>query len=152
MQQTSGQGLLRIGELADQLGLNPKTIRYYEQIGLLPPARRTGSGYRLYDAGDRERLRFIGKAKAIGLTLEEIKEILGLRRDGMQPCELVLELLDQKLAAVDRHLAALQEFRQELLSLRAEAADTSDGDAEICRIIEHHESCRQEPPHLLRKR
>jgi DNA-binding transcriptional MerR regulator len=60
---------LRIGELATELGINPKTIRYYEAIDLLPAPVRTTAGYRLYGAPDRERLRFITKAKAIGFTL-----------------------------------------------------------------------------------
>ncbi len=130
---------LRIGELAAELGLNPKTIRYYEQIGLLPAPPRTASGYRLYGAEDVERLRFIGKAKAIGLSLEEIGEILALQREGRAPCAHVLELLDRKLAAVDRQLRALCDFRRELVGLRAEAARTATAEACVCGIIEHHQ-------------
>jgi DNA-binding transcriptional MerR regulator len=88
MENTTGRQL-KIGELATVLGLNPKTIRYYEDIGLLPKPQRTVSGYRLYEAADVERLSFIGKAKAIGLTLEEIREISDARPDGQRPCEHV---------------------------------------------------------------
>ena len=116
------QAQVRIGELATELGLNPKTIRYYEEIGLLPTPQRTPAGYRLYSAADRERLQFIGKAKAIGLTLEEIREILMLRRDGERPCAHVLGLLDQKLATVDAQLRTLTDFRQDLVALRQAAA------------------------------
>ncbi len=130
---------LRIGELAAELGLNPKTIRYYERIGLLPAAPRTESGYRRYCAADVERLRFIRKAKAIGLSLEEIGEILTLRREDRAPCEHVLELLDRKLAAVDRQLRALRAVRRELVGLRAEAARTATAEACVCGIIERHE-------------
>lgn len=133
---------MRIGELATELGLNPKTIRYYEEIGLLPTPQRTPVGYRLYDATDRERLQFIGKAKAIGLTLEEIREILMLQRDGEQPCAHVLVLLDQKLATVDAQLRTLTEFRRDLVDLREEAAETMSGDACVCGIIELHETTR----------
>ncbi len=142
IQQTSDAPKLRIGELAAEFGLNPKTIRYYEQIGLLPAPRRTPSGYRLYDDSDRQRLWFIGKAKAIGLTLEEIREILELRQNGVQQCEHVLAMLDWKLAAVDEQLRALEDFRQELLTLRQEATETISNDATVCRIIEHHETTR----------
>lgn len=131
-------GLMQIGELAAELGLNPKTIRYYEEIGLLPQPRRTLAGYRLYDAADRERLRFILKAKAVGLTLEEIKQVLDVRSKGQQPCTHVLALLDQKLAAVDEQLRALSEFRRELVALRTEAAETMRAEACVCGIIEHH--------------
>jgi MerR family Zn(II)-responsive transcriptional regulator of zntA len=137
---------LRIGELAAELGLNPKTIRYYEQIGLLPAVPRTESGYRLYGAADIERLRFIGKAKAVGLSLEEIGEILALRREGRAPCEHVLELLNRKLAAVDRQLRALRDFRRELLGLREEAARTATAEACVCGIIEHHEPGERAEP------
>jgi len=97
---------LRIGGLAAELGLNPKTLRYYEEISLLPAPRRMSSGHRLYNATDRQRLRFILKAKAIGLTLDEIREILTLRDRGESPCEHVLALLDRKLAKVDQQLRA----------------------------------------------
>lgn len=134
----SNTSQLRIGDLAAELGLNPKTIRYYEEIGLLPPARRTENGYRLYDAADRERLQFIGKAKAVGLSLEEIGEILTVRGSGVQPCEHVLGLLDHKLVAVEEQLRTLSDFRQELLSLRVEARQTMRSEACVCGIIELH--------------
>lgn len=139
---------LHIGKLAAQLGLNPKTIRYYEDIGLLPAPRRTASGYRMYDASDRERLCFIVKAKAIGLTLEEIREILALRQKGERPCRHVLHLVDQKVAAVDRQLRTLAEFRRELLGLRGEAARAVTEDGGICHIIEHRELGQPSEPLL----
>lgn len=139
MKNASTRPTLRIGELAAELGLNPKTIRYYEQIGLLPIPPRTEAGYRLYGAADQDRLRFIRKARAVGLTLDEIGEVLALRREGRRPCEHVLSLLDAKLAAVDEQLGALTEFRQELVGLRAEAAETMSTDACVCGVIERHE-------------
>lgn len=128
----------RIGELAAELGLNPKTIRYYEQIGLLPAQGRTAAGYRLFGPTDRDRLRFIAKAKTIGLSLKEIGDILALRRGGERPCEHVLELLDQKLLDVDAQVRALRDFRQELVAMREEAAATAAADACVCGIIEQH--------------
>src|SRR5262249_55255985 len=142
---------LRIGELATALGLNPKPIRYYEAIGLLPAPRRSPAGYRLYDDTDRERLRFIGQAKAIGLTLEEIREILALRDVGMQPCEHVRGLLVKKLAAVEAQLRTLVEIHQELLALREETAAATQPSASVCRIIEHHRPHRQGPPAASRR-
>ena len=143
---------LRIGQLAAELGLNPKTIRYYEDIGLLPKPRRTESGYRLYGKVDRERLEFIRKARAIGLTLEEIGRLLSLRRDGEQPCGHLRELVDQKLTAVDAQLRALEDFRQELVALRDEAAEGTCGDGQVCGVIEHHRPTHptsSSPPILL---
>ena len=136
----------RIGELATELGINPTTIRYYEDIGLLPEPSRSESGYRLYGVTDRERLRFILKAKEIGLTLDEIGEIVTMRRDGEQPCDHVVTLVDRKLAAVDEQLRALSEFRQELITLREEAAQGATSDASFCWIIEQHETHRDQTP------
>jgi MerR family transcriptional regulator, Zn(II)-responsive regulator of zntA len=129
-----------IGELASELGINPKTIRYYEEIGLLPEPQRSASGYRRYSVADLDRLRFIAKAKAIGLTLDEVREILDVATGGQRPCEHVLGLLDQKIDLVDRQLHALSAFRRELLSLRSEAAQTMTADACVCGIIEQHHS------------
>lgn len=142
MHSASHAPQLRIGELAAELGLNPKTIRYYEEIGLLPAPKRAANGYRLYDATDNQRLRFIAKAKAIGLTLDEIREILTLRYRGESPCEHVLALLDRKLAKVDQQLRALMEFRRELVALREEAAETMRADACVCGIIEQYKTAR----------
>lgn len=138
MQNVDTQPQMRIGELAVQVGINPKTIRYYEEVGVLPVPQRSPSGYRLYTMEDRERLLFIGKAKAIGLTLEEIREIIVLRGHGRQPCKHVLMRIEEKLTAIDDQLQALMEMRQELLTLRDQAAATTIVDAGICNIIERH--------------
>ena len=129
---------MRIGELAAELGLNPKTVRYYEEIGLLPEPRRTPAGYRLYGAADRERLAFILKARAVGLSLDEISDILAVRRRGEPPCEHVVGLLDGKIAGIDQQLRTLEDVRHELVSLRGEADTTRCADGSICGIIEHH--------------
>lgn len=129
----------RIGEVAREYGLNPRTLRYYEAIGLLPAPQRTPVGYRLYGVPHREHLRFIVKARAIGLTLAEIRDIVSLRDHGDRPCAQVLTILNGKLAAVDRQLTALAAFRQELVALRAEARETQHADACVCGIIERHE-------------
>ena len=129
---------MRIGELAADLGLNPKTIRYYEELDLLPAPIRTAAGYRLYGAADYERLRFIAKAKAIGFTLREIREILALRDGGDEPCPHLGPLLDRKLAAVNMHLRLLMEMRAELVALQAEMAVTACSSTPICGPIELH--------------
>jgi DNA-binding transcriptional MerR regulator len=130
----------RIGELASDLGLNPKTIRFYEAIGLLPTPQRTPAGYRLYGDADRERLRFIAQAKTIGLTLQEISEILALRDAGEEPCMRVREMIDGKLAALDERIRHLTDLRRDLQVLQAEAASMTDPCTTICHIIELHVS------------
>lgn len=133
-QEVGTPGRLRIGEIAAEFGLNPKSIRFYEGIGLLPSPRRADNGYRWYDDSDRERLRFIQQAKAVGLTLAEMREILDLRSGGTRPCERVQRLLDQKIATIDQQLQALADMRQELVQLRATVTDVAVG--RICGIIE----------------
>jgi DNA-binding transcriptional MerR regulator len=137
MQHTT-EPRLRISQLASEFGLNPKTLRYYEEIGLLPAPKRSEAGYRLYGESDRDRLTFITKAKAIGLSLAEIGELLTLHRRGQQPCKQLLDLVQGKLAAVDAQLRVLEAFRAELLSLQDEAAETRGADGCVCGIIEHH--------------
>jgi DNA-binding transcriptional MerR regulator len=130
----------RIGALSGELGVKRTTIRYYGRCGLLSAPRRTPAGYRVYGTAERDRLRFILKAKDVGLTLDEIRAVLGLRRDGAQPCAHVLDLLDRKLGAVEDQLRALGECRDELLGLRLEAERTRHAAACVCGIIEQHES------------
>lgn len=127
---------VRIGALAAELGINPKTIRYYESIGLLPPPRRLRSGYRVYGAGDRQQLRFIAKAKAIGLSLDQISGILAMRRAGEQPCRHVAAVLDQKLASIDAQIGLLIDLRRGLLALRTRAGAMTACDAPVCAIID----------------
>jgi DNA-binding transcriptional MerR regulator len=134
----------RVGELAAELGVNPRTIRYYERIGLLVPSRRTAAGYRVYERTDGERLRFILKAKAIGLSLREIRNILTLREQGTTPCTHVVAVVEDKLRQLDEHIRALMEFRDELATLRTAAVEDPPAGDGVCGLIERHEA-RHEP-------
>ncbi len=130
---------MKIGELAKATGLNTKTIRYYELHRLLEDPERTESGYRMYGEDDVERLEFVKKAKRLGLSLEEIREILILHEQSQAPCVHVLALLDRKLEHVDDIIRDLEEFRRELMRLRVESQvrlEQLPEDARICGIIE----------------
>lgn len=116
-------GLL-IGDVAKRAGLSTPTIRYYEEIGLLPAPLRSSGGYRRYSEAAVEELRFIRKAQALGFALDEVKEILRLSRAGRTPCARVRSLAHQHLAAVDERIRQLQAFRDHL------AADLARWDAE----------------------
>lgn len=137
MDETQAAGQIRIGELAAQVGLNPKTIRYYEDIGVLPPPHRTPAGYRLYTADARTRLQFIAQAKAVGFTLAEIRDILALKHAGHAPCAHVQALVTEKIAAIEAQLRALQDVRHELTAIQAAAPQTRVVAAEVCGMIEH---------------
>lgn len=140
MDMQNGMLQFRIGELAGMLNLNPKTIRYYEDIGLLPEPSRTASGYRSYGTEDHERLQFIAKAKQIGLTLDEIRSVLDLKNNGKCPCDHVHDLIDQKLMSIEEQLQTLRDVQQDLLAIRSEAVATHRTSANVCSIIERHDT------------
>jgi len=122
---------MKIGELARAAGVNTKTVRYYEEIGVLPPARRDPNGYRNYDGEAVGRLRFVRDAQATGLTLDEIISVLELRQQGASTCGHVLGLLEDHLGALDRHISQLQATRDELAHMiqrgqRLDPADCTD--------------------------
>ncbi|MDB5096100.1 MAG: transcriptional regulator, MerR family [Cyanobacteria bacterium RYN_339] len=110
---------LKIGELAGRLGINAKTVRYYEELGLLPAARRNEAGYRQYGEADEERLRFVLGAKALGLGLADIREIVAAWAEGARPCGHVARLLEQKLADLDQRIVELTRFRDDLAAYKA---------------------------------
>ena len=108
---------LFIGQLAAQHGLNPRTLRYYERLGLLPRAERTASGYRVYGEQTAPRLAFITKAKSLGLTLKEIRRILAVRASGKLPCRSVQRLLYEHVERIDEQIAHLHALKAELTAL-----------------------------------
>ena len=112
---------MRIGELAGELGLNPRTIRYYEGIGLLPEPDRTGGNLSGLRPGGRGGLRFIKAVQRLGLTLDEIREVLAFADRGEPPCGFVRERLRREVAAIDARIAGLQALRGELTGLEAKA-------------------------------
>lgn len=130
----------RIGELARRTGLNPKTIRYYEEIGLLPPPARTGSGYRAYSEETAARLDFIRAAKDFGLTLGEIREILAVRDRDEAPCPYVLGLVRHKLADLQDRIRRLQLLSADLEALVRDAGtvpiEVGARTGQYCHVIE----------------
>src|SRR5690606_4499093 len=103
-------------------GVPAKTLRFYEDAGVLPPPARTAGGYRDYDDGALDRLAFLRAAQAAGLTLAEIRGVMTIRGGGSAPCSHVVELLDAKAAAVTEQLAELRKLKGELDRLRQQAA------------------------------
>ena len=106
-----------IGALAKRAGVNTTTIRYYETIGLLPQTQRGENRYRLYSKETVELLQFIAKAKGLGFTLSEIKEIIEIRQMGRDPCIYVQTLLQHKIADLDQRLTDLLPLRKRLKRL-----------------------------------
>ncbi len=103
--------------LARQTGIPAKTIRHYESIGLFPPPTRAENNYRQYAPTDVKRLRFMASARSLGLSLDDISEILAARDDGNAPCQRVLDTIAQRLNEIDRRIAGLLSLRDSLSSI-----------------------------------
>jgi DNA-binding transcriptional MerR regulator len=127
---------MKIGEIAAKAGVPAKTIRFWEDQGLLPEPDRTPSGYRHYDADIVERLAFVRHAQAGGLTLEQIRQILDIRSSGEPPCVHVTDAIAQRLAEVDARIAELRRTRRQLAALAERAAAQDPADCRgYCSII-----------------
>jgi DNA-binding transcriptional MerR regulator len=123
---------LTIGRLARAAEVGIDTVRFYERAGLLPPAPRTASGYRLYGPADVERLRFIRRAKELGFSLEEIAELLRLS-EGRGSRAGVKALAEKRLHDLDRKIRELTVFRTTLARYAKECSGS--GPVEGCPII-----------------
>jgi DNA-binding transcriptional MerR regulator len=106
-----------ISELSNRTNVPARTIRYYEEIGLLAPARRSANGYRLYDGQDAERLGFIHSARTLDFSLTEIAQILAVRDRHEPPCQHVMDLIRAHLDEVEIRLRELQKLKRDLAAL-----------------------------------
>jgi MerR family transcriptional regulator, copper efflux regulator len=124
---------MNIGQAASQSGLPVKTLRYYEDIALVIPARIQGNAYRDYSVADVEHLRFLQRARAVGFSLEVCRELLDLYRDENRRCSQVKRLVLEKIEQVEIQL-------QELHALKSILTDMAKGcagdDSADCTIIE----------------
>jgi MerR family copper efflux transcriptional regulator len=105
---------MQIGIVAKKIGLSVDAIRFYERNALLPRAPRTEGGFRQYGENDVETLAFIRRVQGLGFKLSEIRGLLSLRGNRLQPCAPVRRRLEEKLADVRRKLADLQKLEHEL--------------------------------------
>jgi len=108
---------LNIGQAADLSGVSAKMIRHYEDIGLIPKARRTYSGYRTYTESEIHVLRFIRQARNLGFSMKQIEALLGLWRDTRRPSSKVKALAQEHIAELERKIAEMQGMRATLQRL-----------------------------------
>ena len=108
---------ITIGAVARRAGVGIDTVRYYEREGLLPPPQRRASGYRDYDAGAVGRLRFIRRAKDLGFTLEEIRELLALSTDRERGVKSVKQRAEARLGKIEQRIRELQRIKRGLKQL-----------------------------------
>ena len=114
---------MKIGELAAHSGISAKTIRFWEEAGVVPLPSRTSSGYRDYQPDAVDRLAFIRHAQSAGFTLGQIRRVLGIGDSGERPCEHVTQLISERLAEVDARISDLKATRSQLRVLARRAAD-----------------------------
>lgn len=124
---------MKIGDLARETGTAVETVRYYEKIGLLPLPLRADNNYRCYSEGHLRRLSFVRRARDLGFSLDQIRELLNLADDRDRSCAAVDGLAHQHLASVDRKITDLKALRRELGSLIDQCGH---GSISACRIIE----------------
>jgi MerR family transcriptional regulator, copper efflux regulator len=138
---------VRIGQLAAQTGFSVRTIRFYEQSGLLPAPHRTPAGYRSYDQDAVTRLRFVRSAQTLGLSLAEIAEVLRIRDYQGPPCSYVAELLETHVTALETRIKELTALRDELRA-RHPLGDEPDPARclpdQVCYLIEDNVSTRDD--------
>jgi len=127
-----------VGQLAEEVGINTETVRYYEKLKLLPKPKRKESRYRIYDETDLKRLLFVKRAKELGFTLKEIKELFGLRRDSEAKCGDVKHLTEHKLQDVDNRIRDLKNIRSVLVKLINQCVneEVSSDECPILEVIE----------------
>lgn len=121
-----------IGELARRAGYAVQTLRYYEQIGLMPKPARTAGGQRRYDDDLLKRLLFIRHARDLGFSVEDIRSLLDLAAKPDQPCDTVDDIAATHLAAIDAKIAALETLRREIARMLKSCTKTRISD---CKVI-----------------
>ena len=122
-----------IGDLARVTGTKVETVRYYERIGLLPAPDRTSGNYRAYDATHLNRLSFIRRARDLGFSIEQLRELLSLADQTDRSCEAVDAIAREHLCEVERKISDLQALRRELDTIISQCGC---GTIAECRIIE----------------
>jgi Cd(II)/Pb(II)-responsive transcriptional regulator len=125
---------MRIGQLAQSVGVDTQTIRFYERQGLLPPPGRQENGYRVYTEKHVERLAFYSsRCRILDLSLAEIHELKRYQDDPHQSCTAVNALLDDHISHVRSQITALQALEKQLVSLRARCND--DREVKACGVL-----------------
>lgn len=124
---------MRIGKLAEATGTKAETIRYYEREGILPAADRTDSNYRDYSPGHLATLAFVRRARELGFSMAQVRQLLALSDHDDKPCEDVDRLVQQQLGEVERRIADLTSLRNELSQMARSCNGERIGE---CRIVE----------------
>lgn len=133
--------MLTIGSLARKTGTKVQTIRYYEQIGLMPEPGRTEGGQRRYGDDDLDRLAFIRHARQLGFSLEAIRELLDLSDYPDRPCLEADAIARRQLKQVEQRLARLEALRTELKRMIHECSGGQTADCRVLEVLRDHSEC-----------
>lgn len=130
---------MQIKELSERTGLQDKTIRFYEEVGVLPPAKRLPNGYRNYAEADVERVKFVAGLRRLDLSLDDVSEILAMRDRREAPCRVVLNSLSAKAEEIAQRIAELIRLEKDLRQLYSLGLtfpiDDVDGKNCICHLV-----------------
>lgn len=133
---------MKIRDVSQMVGVSAKTIRYYEQIGLLPAPARAENNYREYNEQDMNRLRLVAGARRLDLSLDDIQEIIALRDRREAPCRVLLERLERKADEIAERIRELKRLESELRSLHdlglTFPTDDVDGKNCVCHLVSEH--------------
>lgn len=129
---------LSIGHLARRTGVKVETIRYYEQVGLMPEPLRTAGNQRRYGPAHTARLGFIRHGRELGFTLEQVREMLELSDRPDRPCEEIDQIARDHLAAVERRIGRLEALRQELQRMIRDCDGQSVCECRIVEVLSDH--------------
>ena len=136
------QGAVPIGEAARQSGVKVPTIRYYEEIGLLPSPPRTEGNRRQYDGDDLRRLAFIRHARELGFEIEAIRTLLRLQDDRDQSCAAADAIASERLVDVEQRIASLLALKAELQRMVEGCAHGNVAQCRVIEILADHGKCR----------
>ena len=141
---------MNIGQAASVAGVSAKMIRYYERIGLVSSAARSAGNYRMYGEADIHTLRFIGRARAMGFSVGQIRELIGLWQNKRRTSATVKAIAEQRIQELDTRIAALSGMRDTLLYL---SRHCEGDDRPACPILDEISRASPRPlsvPHVMR--
>ncbi|NPD21536.1 MerR family transcriptional regulator [Alterinioella nitratireducens] len=133
--------MLTIGTLARRTGTKVQTIRYYEQIGLLPEPGRTAGGQRRYSEDELDRLAFVRHSRQLGFPLDAIRELLELADYPHKPCTAADKIAQRQLQQVEQRIARLEALRAELERMVHECNGSNTADCRVLEVLRDHSEC-----------
>lgn len=133
---------MTIGQVAQAAGCKVQTIRYYEQIGLLPEPPRSQGNQRLYERNQVDRLQFIRHARELGFPLDAIRALLGLADNPDTPCDAADAIASSQLEAVRQRISRLQALQAELERMLAQCQGGKIADCRVIEVLSDHSRCQ----------